>query len=87
MNIFGITRIIPEFNDVMDTLFKEGSEILSYSNKLDLIRMSQWVKYMSYQIDSISNNYDAWNVSNLNHLIDSASDCKQFSLSWSNITV
>ena len=47
INLFGITRIIPEFDRVIDTLFKEESKILSYNNRLDLIRMRWWIKYMS----------------------------------------
>jgi len=41
MNSFSIARTIPEFDEVVDTLLKKGSEILSYSNKLDLIMMRQ----------------------------------------------
>jgi len=41
MNPFGIAKTIPEFNGDVDALLKEGSEILSYSDRLDLIRMSQ----------------------------------------------
>ena len=56
MNLFGIAKTILEFDGVMDTLLKEGSEILSYSNELDLIRMRWWIKYTSHWMDNISNN-------------------------------
>jgi len=39
MNPFGVARTISEFDGVVDALLKEGSEILSYSNRLNLIRM------------------------------------------------
>ena len=41
MNPFGIAKTILEFDRVMDALLKEESEILSYSNELNLIRMRQ----------------------------------------------
>ena len=58
MNSFSIARTISEFNRVVDALLKEGSEILSYSDRLDLIMMRQWDEYVSYWMDSISNDYD-----------------------------
>ena len=39
MNPFGIIRAIPEFNGVISVLFEKSSEILSYGNRLKLIRM------------------------------------------------
>ena len=39
INLFGIVRIIPKFNRVIDVLLKKGSEIMSYNDELDLIRM------------------------------------------------
>ena len=40
MNLFSITRTIPEFNRVVDAPLKGKSKILSHSGKLDLIRIS-----------------------------------------------
>ena len=58
MNSFSIATTISEFDGVVDALLKEGSEILSYSDKLDLITMRQWDVYISYWMDSISNDND-----------------------------
>ena len=80
MNLFSITKTVPEFNGVMTILLKKYSEILSYGNRLKLIRMRWWIKYVSYQIDSISNDYDAWHVSNLDYLINYVSNYKQLCL-------
>jgi len=44
INPFSFARAVPKFNEVMDTLLKEGSEILSYGNKLDLLEMRQRIK-------------------------------------------
>jgi len=85
INPFSITRTIPEFNEVMSVLLKINSEILSYGNRLKLIRMRWWIKYASHWMDSISNNYDVWCISNLDCLINSISNCKQFCLSWCDI--
>ena len=68
MNPFSFARVIPEFDKVMDILFKERSEILSYGNKLDLIEVRWRI--------NISNNYDIWSIIHLNYLINSISDCK-----------
>jgi len=62
MNLFGFTRVVLKFNEVMDVSLKEGSEILSYDDKLDLIGIRWRIEYKSHQIDSISNNYDMWSV-------------------------
>ena len=59
MNPFGFARAVPKFNEVINVLLKEGSEIFSYSNRLDLLEMRQRIKYISYWINSISNYYNA----------------------------
>ena len=59
MNPFGFVKAFPEFNEVMNALFKKRSEILNYDNKLDLIEIRQKIKYMSHWMNSVSNNYDA----------------------------
>ena len=48
MNPFGFARAVPKFNEVINVLLKEGSEIFSYSNRLDLLEMRQRIKYISY---------------------------------------
>ena len=39
INLFSVTRTVPDFNGVMGVLLKKYSEILSYSNRLKLIRI------------------------------------------------
>lgn len=39
INLFGFARTVPKFNKVIDILLKEGSEIFSYDNKLDLLEI------------------------------------------------
>jgi len=34
MNSFGFAKTFPEFNEVMNTLFKKESEILNYSDSI-----------------------------------------------------
>ena len=70
---FSFVRALPKNNWVVRISLKEISIIFYYSNRLNLIRK---IKYLSGQMDGISNDYDMWDVINVDGLIDSTSNSK-----------
>jgi len=76
INLLSFAETFPENNGIMVILFEEGSMVLCISNKLDLIWMGQEIKYVSYWVNGIYNNYDVISALNLDHLINSTFDNK-----------
>ena len=79
------TRTILESNGVSQVLKKEQSKILGYSDWLKLIRVYSRIKDVLSYINSIYNNNDVSGLWYLNSLVDTISNSKEFSFSWSDI--
>jgi len=73
---FSFAKALPKKNWVIRISLKEVPKIFYYSNELNLIRMGERIKYLPGQMDSISNDYDMWNVINVDGLIDFTSNSK-----------
>ena len=74
MFLFSLARALLKNNQVIRISLKEIPKIFHYNDGLNLIRMEERIKYLPSQMDSISNNYDIWDVINMNSLIDSISN-------------
>jgi len=70
---FSFAKALPKNNWVVRISLKEIPKIFHYSNRLNSIRK---IKYLPGQIDSISNDYDMWDVINVDGLINSISNSK-----------
>ena len=82
---FFIARAIPESDRIVGIFIKEGSKVLLYCDRLQLIRIREWIKNLSCSIDGISDNNNIYSILDLDSLIDTISNCKQFYLCKSDI--
>jgi len=85
MNLFGITRAVPKGDIIIRTFVEKDSKVLWCCNRVQLIQMGQWIEYLPYSMDSISNDNNVSSVLYLNSLINAISNCKKFYLSSGDI--
>jgi len=72
-----ITRAVPEFDGVVNISFEKLSEFSQNYSWLELV----WIRCMN----GVHNNENFLDVGKMNSLIDTTSDCKEFSFSSYNI--
>jgi len=80
------TRTIPKCDRIIRALIKESSKILRYNNEVQLIWVERQIKDLPCSINSISDDNNTFDIQDLNSLINSTFNQKQFYLSGSDIS-